>query len=266
MVTICIAAACGGAKAVVVAADRMVTASYPPVEFEHDMPKLERIGNACVALTAGDALAHVDLFRAVKDALAGFSAPSIAHTADVIQKTYVLERLKSAEQKFLNPRGWTIAQFYSDIAKVVPPDLFLAVDHQIATYDYGLDILLAGIDVESHIYTIRNPGQVDCFDALGYNAIGSGALHALSTFISSGCSASLSINRAAYLVFEAKRRAEVAPGVGQGFNMAVVTPQGIHELGQQEHNQLDDIYKKRTQPQVDSADEDIEGLGFKELV
>lgn len=73
--TVCIAAICGGGTAIVVAADRMITASYPPVEFEHDVPKLEGLGSSCVALTAGDALAHIDLFRSAKEALGALSAP-----------------------------------------------------------------------------------------------------------------------------------------------------------------------------------------------
>lgn len=64
--TICIGAICDNKSKVIVASDRMITASYPPVEFEHGIPKMEKISNTCVALTAGSALAHTELFRDAK--------------------------------------------------------------------------------------------------------------------------------------------------------------------------------------------------------
>lgn len=260
--TVCLAAICDGGKHVVVAADRMITASYPPVEFEHDSPKLEKVGDACVALTAGDALAHVDLFRAARGTLGTVSSPSIFQTAGVIQKAYVAERLQAVEQIILGTRGWDLNHFYTEVPRVVPAELVYAIDAQISQYDYGLEILLAGVDTEAHIYLIRNPGRVDCFDSLGYNAIGLGGLHALSTFISNRCSSSLGLNEAVYLVFEAKRRAEIAPGVGKELDMAIVSSAGVHELTEAQHKILAAIYDKRRSPDVSATDDEIRKLDF----
>ena len=248
----------------VVASDRMITASYPPVEFEHDVPKLEEIGRSCVALTAGDALAHVDLFRTAKGAIGGLSAPSIQHIAEVIRSCYTAERLKTVGQRVLGLRGWSLEQFYGELPRIIPPDVFMTVDYQIANYDYGLEILVAGVDAEAHIYTVRNPGHTDCFDSLGYNAIGSGGLHSLSTFISNGCSGAMSLNQGVYLVFEAKRAAEIAPGVGSRLDMAIVTRGNIHILSDVEIKALDDIHKERTAPHTEATEERIAALPFEE--
>lgn len=51
--TICIGAICDEYKAAVVASDKMVTAWYPPIEFEHDTSKIEELSDACVALNGG---------------------------------------------------------------------------------------------------------------------------------------------------------------------------------------------------------------------
>ena len=67
--TICIGALCDNGKAAVVAMDRMLTAEVLSIEFEHPGNKLTRITDNCVALTAGNALGYVELFRAVKDEL-----------------------------------------------------------------------------------------------------------------------------------------------------------------------------------------------------
>jgi hypothetical protein len=241
----------------------MITASYPPVEFEHDVPKLERVGNSCVALTAGDALAHVDLFRTARQTLAGLDAPTIQQIVEVLRISYGTERLKVVEQRILGLRGWKLADFYTELPKTVPPDIFMLVDHSIATYDYGVELLVAGVDTEGHIHSVRNPGHTDCFDALGYNAIGSGSLHALSTFIANSCCASMSINQGAYFVYEAKRAAEVAPGVGKHMDMAIVKEDGVHVLTDTEINVLDEVYNERIAPRSDSAAEAIAKLPFE---
>ena len=261
--TVCIAAVCGNKQAVVVASDRMITASYPPVEFEHDVPKLEKVGNSCVALTVGDALAHVDLFRTARQTLAGLDTPTIQQIAEVLRTLYSTERLKVVEQRILGLRGWKLAEFYTELPKTVPPDIFMMVDHSIATYDYGVELLVAGVDTEGHIHSVRNPGHTDCFDALGYNAIGSGALHALSTFIANNCCASMGVNQGVYLVFEAKRAAEVAPGVGKHMDMAIINGDGVHVLTDKEISALDDVYNARMAPRSESAAEAIANLPFE---
>ncbi len=54
--TVCIAAINEKHKLIAFATDRMVTATFPPIEFEHSMPKVTQINNYCIALSAGDAL------------------------------------------------------------------------------------------------------------------------------------------------------------------------------------------------------------------
>jgi len=68
--TICISAICEGGKAVVVASDRMVTAGFLALEFEHPGGKIKEISKTCVGLTAGDALAQIELFRACNSSFA----------------------------------------------------------------------------------------------------------------------------------------------------------------------------------------------------
>ena len=82
--TVCIATLCNKGKDVVVASDRMITATYPPVEFEHGIPKLEVICPSCIVLTSGDALAHADLCRAVRGVISGLSRPRTAKITEEI--------------------------------------------------------------------------------------------------------------------------------------------------------------------------------------
>jgi hypothetical protein len=51
--TICVAANCAKSRAVVVASDRMLSAEFLTLEFDHPDAKIEEISPTCVALTAG---------------------------------------------------------------------------------------------------------------------------------------------------------------------------------------------------------------------
>ena len=59
--TICIATSCDDSQSIVVASDRMLTAPFLTVEFDHHDAKIDQIGDSCVALSAGDALCVQDV-------------------------------------------------------------------------------------------------------------------------------------------------------------------------------------------------------------
>jgi len=53
--TICIGSTCNSSKVAVVASDRMITTGDLTVAFEHDVPKITKLTDNCLALTAGAA-------------------------------------------------------------------------------------------------------------------------------------------------------------------------------------------------------------------
>jgi len=261
--TICIAALCGEAKVVVVASDRMITATYPPIEFEHGIPKLEIICPTCIVLTAGDALAHADICRAVRGKVSSLTRPRMVVITEEIRKTYVTQRQKTISERFLEPRGWTLEGFYEKYARTLHPDLVVTIDHEIATYDYGLQLIVAGVDPEeAHIYGIRHPGEVDCYDSLGYHAIGIGAMHAVSSLIANGYQPNIGINMAVYLVYEAKKNAESAPGVGQNTDIAIIEGEGHKTITSDQISLLEGIYDSRRIRQTDEFQKAVNNLPF----
>jgi len=261
--TVCIGVLCGESKQVVVASDRMITATYPPVEFEHGMPKLEVISPSCIVLTAGDALAHADLCRNVRSRISGLSRPRIATITEEVRKGYVAQRLETIEQRFLESRSWKLKQFYEEYARTLPPDIVITLDHQIANYDYGLSILIAGVDTdEAHIYGIRHPGETDCYDSLGYHAIGIGAMHAISSLITNGCLPSVDVKHAVYYTYEAKKNAENAPGVGGDTDMAIIQDGGHHIVTADQIDALEGIYDTRRVRRTDEFESSVDALPF----
>lgn len=261
--TVCIGVLCASSKQVVVASDRMITATYPPVEFEHGMPKLEVICPSCIVLTAGDALAHADLCRIVRARIGGLSRPKISTITEEVREGYVAQRLQTVQQRFLEPRGWTIKDFYDKYMRTLPSDVVVTLDHQIANYNYGLSILVAGADPdEAHIYGIRHPGETDCYDSLGYHAIGIGAMHAISSFIANGYLSTADVKYAVYYTYEAKKNAENAPGVGKDTDMAIIRDGGHYIITTDQVNALEEIYETRRIRQTSEFQKAIDGLPF----
>lgn len=259
--TICIAALCDYSKNVIAASDRMITATFPPVEFEHGTSKIETVCPTCIVLTAGDALAHADLLRMVKARVSNLSQPTVALITEEIRRAYVAQRSKTVSERFLEPRGWTLDDFYHKHAPSLTSDLVITLDHQIANYDWGLSIIVAGTDpTESHVYGVRNPGEVDCYDALGYNAIGIGAMHAISSLIANGCNSTINIKMATYLVYEAKKNAENAPGVGQHTDMVIIQNGTVNTLDNNIISLLGQIYETRRVSQTQEFQDSVANL------
>ena len=133
-----------------------------------------------------------------------------------------------------------------DKQKKLYPDLIMKIHHEIEVYNYRLDIILAGIsNGKAHIYGVFNPGISQCFDALGFHAIGSGLPHALNTLIARNCNQDTSLSEALLAVYEAKKLAEKAPGVGtKRTDICVITPQKRVEFSGEQIGILNEGYTK----------------------
>jgi hypothetical protein len=263
--TICIAALCEHSKAVVVASDKMITAGFLSLEFEHPNSKAECLTNTCVGLTSGSALASVELFQECEAILQQLHSPPIARIAEQVADLFAKLRCKSVEENILRPRGLTLKDFYeAGLINRLPPDLAVRLDASIRDAKYPLEIIIAGVDSKgAHIYAVSDPGVVDCFDRLGYYAIGTGLIHALLTITASQHSYARSLNETIYLVYEAKKRAERAQGVGEATEIGFITAAGIRWSSQEEKNTLQKIYQEKSAPQVEHIQSAISQLPFK---
>lgn len=262
--TICVAATCENGQVAVVATDLMVSASFLSLEFEHPNSKIDQLSNTCVGLAAGDALASIELFRSCIGNVGQLKSPSIEMIADQVKDQFILLRQKSAEDNILKCRGLTISQFYHEgLLNRLPPELAINLDHQIQNARFPIDIIITGVDDSgAHIYGIRDPGVISCYDRLGYQAIGSGMSHALLTLISGNQYDQRGINETVYLVYEAKKTAELAQGVGDATVMGIVTAKGMKLLTKDEKMQLDEIYEKKKTPRLEAVQDAISKLPY----
>ena len=63
--TVCIAATAADKSAVVVASDKMISAGFLSLEFDHPESKIEALGATCVGLCSGDALPAGDFVGSI---------------------------------------------------------------------------------------------------------------------------------------------------------------------------------------------------------
>lgn len=266
--TVCIGAICNKGNSAVVISDRMVTTGYPPIEFEHNSAKIEKINDRCLMLTAGDALKSRDLVQLLKTKVASLQDPPIAQIVEECKKSYEELRLKLVEENWLFPRGLNFEFFYKQRGILnLPPDLAMLLDREMVKFNYGVEILIGGIDNGgSHIYGIRNPGISDCYDKLGYHSVGIGYIHAISTLISHSYCPELSLNESVYVTYEAKKNAEVAPGVGVKTDIAIISSNGISFLNETEKNELESTRAKVTKPRTKEFESCVSQLSFEKKV
>lgn len=253
--TICIAAKCNNNASIVAASDKLLTIRGL-IEFDHPSSKIERLIDNCCVMTAGNALATTELFEDIREKINEHRDITIRDIARITKENYILHRAREIEERYLAARNINnIDEFYGRIMNL-PPNIGMYLDDKIENYDFDLEVLIGGIDQNgAHIYNIMNPGRINCFDSIGYCAIGSGEQHSILSLISYNYDPQLSINRALYIIYEAKKIAEKAPGVGKKTILALLTDQGLSEISSKVIQELEDIYSSKKQLQEHEYEE-----------
>ena len=264
--TVCVGAICCDVKgapgqAVVVASDRMVTMGGL-TEFEHDVPKITALSDRIVTLVAGDALRGSELVRLV----GGLPADAqVRPTAQLLALRYAELRRAVVEAFVLIPRGLSLAEFYQGgVQQRLIPPVAGSIDQEIARFDLGLEVLVAGVDSQGgHLLNARNPGGVvDDLDPIGFHAVGSGALHAVQSMIGFSHAPNRPLHETVFRAFASKRRAEIAPGVGHTTDLWVIQAAGVTKLSVSTLEALDALYTEYALPAREELDRRIKDFDF----
>lgn len=227
--------------------DAMITGEELAIEFEHRTPKIFELTDNCVASTAGNALVHTELFDAVKEKVEELKSPRITDVVECIKLCFANLRQRDIEERILKPRGFPNLQAFYETQESLIREVALTIQNDIDTYEYGLDVLVGGIDDKgAHIYWVSDPGTSVSFDSIGYHAIGSGDAHAITTLITNDYHEQFQLPRALLLAYQAKKIAERAPGVGSKItNLAIATNKKVKFFTQDEVRELDEVYNRK---------------------
>ena len=229
--TVCIAALYNDGKGAVLASDKMITAHIPiGYEFEHEENfKIQAVsGSSSVwALLSGDVLSGQEILNSAQEMIRQKGDDVSSSTAaEIIRSAYQQTRLKIIIHREIEPRGLDIASFYANHQQL-SPQIVQFIDQTLSTFDLGVQIIVVGLNENVYtIHTILNPGNIHENSIIGHSAIGSGSPHALYSLIEDKYTSSLNEESVIELVKRAKRRSEVAPGVGKETTVKVIPQKG----------------------------------------
>jgi 20S proteasome alpha/beta subunit len=240
-VTLCVAGIfyMDGRGGVVAASDRMVTSG--DVSFEPNKEKILSLTegmsygktNEIYLLISGDIATQTEICQRVRldvRQILASQPDSRFHVVEVarLYGLYYDEfRMWEASKAILSPFGLDTESFISR-QKDMAPSLVSEISRELLNYDspsLQLETLVVGVDASGpHIFHIKN-GRVSCQDHIGFASIGIGEYHANSQLMLSGFSHKCDVAEASFLIYTAKKRAEVAPGVGPATDMVVIGPE-----------------------------------------
>ena len=260
--TICIAVICENGKKIVIACDRMVTVG-DIIEFEHDVTKFESLTDTCVVMTSGSTTLQNDVIKQALMNIKSIKKPSFQQVTESVKEAYVAIRTKRAEELYLKPINMSYSSFFEYQKNLVPEIVFQTTD-AIKKAELGVEFILCGFDDNGgHIHYLVDPGTSECYDAVGFWAIGTGSLNAISLFTSHSYAPNFSIGKSIYLAYLAKKEAERAPGVGNQTDIAVLTENGMKHLDDKIIKGLSAIqekYKKIGNEEYEEVEKIVHGL------
>jgi hypothetical protein len=216
-------------KAILTVADRQLTAG--DVEYEPRQLKMSFLTSRALLLFAGDVTVHSEAVlrtmrqvQAVPESDPGIIAELYAGFLREIKFRYGV-------QKYLSPLGLDQESFYSSHRDFAPEFLGRLTD-QLQSYDGpSTEAIIAGTDGNSlQIWVVDEESKVSNHSDIGFAAIGIGAWHAKSTLMAARFTNNLPFAAVLAFAYAAKKRAQIAPGVGNETDIHLITKQGWEPL------------------------------------
>lgn len=219
--TVCIAAICDNGNAIVTCADRQVGLGFTSTDFKDG--KFRHLYGKWIAGIAGTVTNAAEVIGEAmlhEQALASYAVHDVV---PAVERAYRSVRLRKAEAQHLANRGWTLDEFKNEGAAKLPSSTYAGIDARIAQFDLGASLLIAGFSEKIPIIaTVRDPGTAVDHTILSFWCIGSGSTAAQMSLFARNYVQSMSCEEAAYYVYEAKRLAEAATGVGPETDLYVL--------------------------------------------
>jgi hypothetical protein len=241
-----VGALCDNRKQVVLVSDRMVTAEDFTLGFEHE-PKFEFMAPNALLLTAGT-IHEPELVEDAKALIAGRA--SIRQTAEHISEVYRRIRKKRIEDEILGCYGLSSFDDFYQRQRLLHEDTNLQILRDMEHYGegggLGAEFILGGVDDrKAHLYRIADPGTYRSYDTLGYCCVGIGNRHAEPVFAFLGFRPSMKVSEVLQIAHTAKKRAELAGGIGRETDAWIINKEGCYEILRETIAQLDNINQSK---------------------
>jgi 20S proteasome alpha/beta subunit len=245
-VTQIIGALCDKGRAVVGVSDRMISGLF--MAYEPPMMKVRQLTHKAVVLTAGNPATIPEVVDRVAAYVDTNEVKVVAKMVRALGDSFQQARKRHIEANVLAKHaGVTGFDMWHERQQKMDPRLVAWVNGQVSDFGLGLTLLVLGIDPSgwAHIHRINDAVVDDCYDMQGYCCEGVGTMHATTTFVRHGYHPDMSITDALYIAFEAKKMAELAPGVGKATDVLLIDKHGTKRLTSDCVKELERRYDKR---------------------
>lgn len=228
--TVCVAALCDGFT-ILGASDRMLTAG--DVQFEPQQSKLWAMTSSIVAMVAGDSAFQTEILQdveaIVRKRIEAYPDEwlTVRFVASVYVDVYNRARLRRAEISVLAPLGLDHNSFIGRQHEI-SPELARQLAAGLLNFEPpSVACIFAGVDTTGggHLYVTSN-ADLRCHDSVGFASVGAGRWHSQSHFMFGRHTRSRPFSETLLRTYSAKKRAEVAPGVGMGTDMFLISGLG----------------------------------------
>jgi hypothetical protein len=208
---------------------------FEPTDEPLPLPtKIHGVTNSIAIMTAGDAGLQTEIIQILRafthDRIQ--KDPStwilVKEVVDMYVHVYTALRRGRAQSAVLAPLGLDENSFIAK-QKDMSKDFIEKIAKELLQFDMpSIATIITGIDtIGPHIYSINNdygPCRISCLDTIGFAAVGIGARHAESQFMLAGHNPYCFLPETLLLTYSAKKRSEVAPGVGKATDMFTIGP------------------------------------------
>jgi 20S proteasome alpha/beta subunit len=265
--TVGIGAICESGISAVVAADKMVTFSAP-MNLQTEPPTLKKIiqlTDRTLLIFSGGTADGEEIVTGTRPSIAVDPKQPVGQIAAAVKDSYSKYKLRRIEETILQPLlGATYKDFQGLIAQSAASQLLQQVLGLVSQHNLGSDLLVAGVDeAGAHLYAITHPGILMPLGTTGFGTIGSGGLHAGVRMSLAQHTKEASLVETIYNVYEAKRAAEVAPGVGKLTDLAVITDGRCIFVGPEVLQELEKAHKEKpmlSSEELDTLERLCDGL------
>ncbi|MBA7540837.1 hypothetical protein ES705_33140 [subsurface metagenome] len=235
-----IGALCDNGKSIITLSDRMVSSGDMTITFEPDSPKYNSINEKCIILLAGTLLEPC-LIEDIKEQ--GKNERDMRKLVEVCKQQFSDLKTKRIEEEILRPHGFESFGDFHEKSQRLHDGIIMQMNSLIDRHSLDLVMLLAGLDEGgAHLFMVSDPGAQACFDAVGFCCPGIGQRHTDPVFALYRYSVKISPKEALLITFEAKKRAEMAGGIGVTTDATLISKEGIKVILDETLQELEDIH------------------------
>jgi hypothetical protein len=214
-------------------ADRMVSDADDSLRFEHE-PKGQMLSYNARVITAGT-MHEPEIIDLSIAEIAG--RMKIHDMVETLAKHFRNVRRRRVETEILSKHGFMSFDAYHEKQKTLADYTIECIESELQSEETELDlaILFVGLDAttgKGQIYLIDDPGSSYSHTEVGFCCVGSGERHADPVFAFYGYNLAMRVEDVLYISYVAKRRAQMAGGVGDATDAWVLSKKGCYKVKQ----------------------------------